>query len=232
MGAPPLARRLGAEALGTALLLAVVVGSGISAERLAGGNVALALFANAVATGASLPVLILIFGPISGAHFNPAVSFVEAARGALPAAEAAAYAVVQSLGAVAGVVLAHLMYDLPPLAASTHARAGAGQVVSEIVATFGLLLTILALGRSKPSVVPYAVGLYITGAYWFTASSSFANPAVTLARALTPTFAGIRPADAPAFIGAQLAGAILAGLAFGALWPGPAREPSAERARI
>lgn len=228
--APALWRRLVAELLGTALLLAIVVGSGISAERLAGGNVALALLANAVATGAGLIVLILLFGPLSGAHFNPAVTVMEAARGALPRIEAVAYLFAQTAGAVGGVVVAHAMYDLAPLAASTHARAGTGQLTSEVVATFGLLLTILGIGRSRAALVPYAVGLYIAAAYWFTASSSFANPAVTLARALTPTFAGIRPGDVPGFIGAQIAGAALAGLAYRALWPPVPRSLSPDLA--
>jgi glycerol uptake facilitator-like aquaporin len=222
-----LARSLATELIGTALLLAIVVGSGISAERLAGGNVGLALLANSVATGAGLMVLILVFGPISGAHFNPVVTLVEATRGTLPRPAAAAYVAVQLAGAALGVALAHAMYDLPLLVASTHARAGAGQLVSEVVATFGLLLTILAVVRTRPKAVPFAVGLYIMAAYWFTSSSSFANPAVTLARAFTPTFTGIRPADVPAFIGAQLAGALLAAATFRWLWPSPAPAPRA-----
>lgn len=205
-----LGRRLAAEAVGTALLLAAVVGSGIMAERLAGGNVALALLANTIATGAALVALILAFGPISGAHFNPAVSLAELARGALPRREAAAYVAVQVAGAFAGVLSAHLMFGEALLSASTHERSGLAQAFSEGVATFGLLAVILGCARRQASAVPFAVGAWITAAYWFTASTSFANPAVTLARAATDSFAGIRPEDAPAFIAAQLVGAALA----------------------
>jgi glycerol uptake facilitator-like aquaporin len=205
-----LGRRLAAEGVGTALLLAAVVGSGIMAERLAGGNVALALLANTIATGAALVALILAFGPVSGAHFNPAVSLAELVRGALPRREAGAYALVQVAGAFAGVVAAHLMFGEALLSASAHERSGLAQAFSEGVATFGLLAVIFGCARRHAAAAPFAVGAWITAAYWFTASTSFANPAVTLARAATDSFAGIRPADAPAFIVAQLAGAALA----------------------
>jgi len=205
-----LTRRAAAEAIGTSLLLAAIVGSGIMAERLSDGNVGLALLANTIATGASLVVLILTFGPVSGAHFNPAVSFAEAWRGGLPWRDAKCYALVQFAGGVAGVVLAHGMFGLPLAQASEHARGGAAQALSEVVATFGLLLVIRSCSQSRPESVPMAVGLYITGAYWFTASTSFANPAVTLARSLTNTFAGIRPVDVPLFIASQVAGAAAA----------------------
>jgi glycerol uptake facilitator-like aquaporin len=204
---PSLSRRMAAEAVGTALLLATVVGSGIMAERLSGGNVAVALLANTVATGAGLVALILTFGPISGAHFNPVVTLAAAGQGSLPWRSVPGYLLAQLLGAPAGTVLAHLMFDLPPLAASRHARAGSGQLLSELVATFGLLAVITGGARHRPAAVPFAVGAYITAAYWFTASTSFANPAVTVARTLTDSFAGIRPADAPGFIAAQLLGA-------------------------
>ena len=208
MNNPTLARRLVAEALGTALLLAVVVGSGIMGERLAGGNVAIALLANTVATGAGLVALILTFGPISGAHFNPVVTLAAAWQGGLPWREAPGYVAAQLVGAPLGVILAHRMFDQPALlAASSHARAGGGQALSEVVATFGLIAVISACARRRPPAAPFAVGAYITAAYWFTASTSFANPAVTLARAMTDTFAGIRPADAPAFVAAQVIGA-------------------------
>jgi glycerol uptake facilitator-like aquaporin len=209
-----LARRLAAEGLGTAFLLAAIVGSGIMAERLAGGNVALALLANAIATGAALVALILSFGPVSGAHFNPLVSLALAFNGGLPRGEVVDYLGIQVLGAFAGVAAAHLMFEEPLFAASQHLRAGAAQLWSEFVASFGLLGVILACARHRPDAVPVAVGCYITAAYWFTASTSFANPAVTLARAATNTFAGIRPADAPAFIVAQLLGAATAVLLF------------------
>lgn len=207
-------RRFAAELLGTASLLATVVGSGIMADHLAGGNGAIALLANALATGAGLVVYISALGPISGAHFNPAVTLVSAARGDLDRAQVAPYLLAQLLGGAAGVLLAHAMFGLPLLQVSTHARADAGLWVSEGVATFGLLLTILASARHTPERTPAHVGLYIVAAYWFTASTSFANPAVTVARTLTDTFAGIRPLDAPGFIGAQLVGAALAS----ALW--------------
>lgn len=205
-----LARRLAAEGAGTALLLAAVVGSGIMGERLAGGNVAIALLANTLATGAALVALILCFGPISGAHFNPVVTLAEAVQGKLPARSAAAYVAVQVAGAFAGVLLAHLMFGEPAFTASTHERSGPAQALSEGVASFGLLAVIAGCARRQPNAVPFAVAAWITAAYWFTASTSFANPAVTLARAATDTFAGIRPADVPAFVAAQLAGAALA----------------------
>lgn len=216
-----LARRLTAEALGSAFLLAVVVGSGIMGERLAGGNVAIALLANTLATGAGLVVLILTFGPISGAHFNPAVTLSEVLQGGLSWKDAAAYVGAQLVGAFAGVAAAHGMYDLPVFFASTHVRTGPSQWFSEFVATFGLLAIILGCVRQRAQAVPYAVGAYITSAYWFTASTSFANPAVTLARAATDTFAGIRPADAPEFILAQLLGALAATALFRWLLPAP-----------
>jgi glycerol uptake facilitator-like aquaporin len=205
-----IARRLTAEAVGTCLLLAAVVGSGIMGERLAGGNVAVALLANTIATGAALVALILTFGPISGAHFNPAVTLADASQGGLPWGEVPLYLGAQVIGAFAGVAAAHLMFELPAFVVSRHARSGAAQVFSEFVATFGLLAVIWGCARLRSSVVPFAVASYITAAYWFPASTSFANPAVTLARSATDTFAGIRPADAPAFIVAQLLGAAAA----------------------
>jgi len=208
-------RRLVAEGLGTALLLAVVVGSGIMGERLAGGNVAIALLGNTLATGAALVVLIGVFGPISGAHFNPAVTLVAALRRELPVRLALAYPLVQVIGGVLGVWAAHAMFGEPILQVSTKLRAGGDQAFSEAVATFGLVATILGTVRFKPDSTPMAVGLYITAAYWFTASTSFANPAVTVARGLSDTFAGIAPSCAPAFILAQLAGALLAAGVFG-----------------
>ncbi len=205
-----LSRRLAAEGIGTALLLAAVVGSGSMGERLAGGNVALALLANTVATGAALVALILCFGSISGAHFNPAVTLAEAAEGRTPWRDAAGYIAAQIAGAFAGVLAAHLMFGEPAFAASTHERAGLAQAFSEGVATFGLLCVIFGCSRRQPNALPFAVGAWIMAAYWFTASTSFANPAVTLARAATNTFTGIRPEDVPAFIAAQLVGAALA----------------------
>lgn len=205
-----LPRKLTAEALGTALLLATVVGSGIMGDRLAGGNVAIALLANTVATGAGLVALILTFGPISGAHFNAAVTLAMAARGELPRSQVLPYLVAQIAGAFAGVAAAHLMFEEPLFAASEHVRAGASQLFSEFVATFTLLTVIWNVVRTRPSAVPYAVGATITAAYWFTASTSFANPTVSLARAATNTFAGIRPSDVPAFVVAQLLGAAAA----------------------
>jgi len=199
-----------AEAVGTAFLLAAVVGSAIMAERLAGGNVAIALLANAVATGAALVALILTFGPISGAHFNPAVTLADAFQGGVRWREVPLYLVAQVLGAFAGVAAAHVMFELPLFFASRHARAGGAQVFSEFVATFGLLAVIWGCARFRSAAVPFAVAAYITAAYWFTASTSFANPAVTLARCASDTFAGIRPADTPAFIAAQLVGAATA----------------------
>ena len=200
---PALSRRLAAEFLGTLLLLATVVGSGIMAERLCGGNVALALLANALATGAVLVVLITVFAPLSGAHFNPAVTLYFALRGGIAWPLAAAYAATQIVAAIAGVWLAHAMFALPVLEVSSHLRDGPGQWLAEFIATFGLILTIAGGIRFAPASVPMLVGLYITGAYWFTASTSFANPAVTLARALTGSFAGIAPQSAPGFIAAQ-----------------------------
>lgn len=205
-----LARRLCAEALGTAFLLAVVVGSGVMGQRLSGGNDALALLANSVATGAALTVLITLFGAISGAHFNPVVTLVSALRRETQPQDAAAYVLVQALGAVMGVLAAHTMFAEPILQISGKLRDGPAQAFSEAVATFGLVLTILGCVRFRPAFTPAAVGLYITAAYWFTASTSFANPAVTLARCLTDTFAGIAPSSAPAFIAAQITGALAA----------------------
>lgn len=207
---PSLSVRALSEALGTALLLATVVGSGIMADKLSGGNVAIALLANALATGAILVVLITMLGPVSGAHFNPAVSLAALMNGELPLATAFVYVIVQVMAAIAGVLLAHAMFDLALVQTSATARTGTGQWISEGVATFGLVLAILLTVRHRPDMVAVVVGLYITSAYWFTASTSFANPAVTVARTFTGTFAGIAPADAPAFIGAQLAGAMLA----------------------
>jgi glycerol uptake facilitator-like aquaporin len=203
---PSLAQRAASEFLGTALLLAAVVGSGIMAQRLSGGNVALALLCNTIATGAILAVLILMFGAVSGAHFNPAVSLAFALRGKLPWPTAGLYIAVQVLAGIAGVWVAHLMFDMPVWQISTHVRSGPGQWLAETVATFGLGLTIFGCLARAPAAVPYAVGLYITSAYWFTASTSFANPAVTIARSLSDTFAGIAPAGVLAFIAAQLAG--------------------------
>ncbi len=211
-------------------MLATVVGSGIMGERLAGGNVGIALLANTLATGAVLVALILTFGPISGAHMNPAVTVVEVGRGLLPRRELPFYLVAQLLGAFAGVAVAHAMFGEPLLMASTHVRAGASQVFSEFVATFGLLSVILGCARHRPSAVPFAVGAYITAAYWFTASTSFANPAVTLARSVTNTFSGIRPSDAPGFIVAQLLGAAAASACFSWLLPSRAQTPT-ERGR-
>jgi glycerol uptake facilitator-like aquaporin len=221
-----LQRRLVAEGVGTALLLAAVVGSGIMGERLAGGNVALVLLANTIATGSTLVALILTFGPISGAHFNPAVTLADASQGGLSWGDVPPYIGAQLAGAVAGVFAAHLMFGEQLLLLSQHVRAGGAQLFSEFVATFGLLAVIWGCSRKRSESVPLAVGLYITGAYWFTASTSFANPAVTAARAVTNTFAGIRPADAPGFIGAQLAGAFVATLLF--RWFEPALTDEAE----
>ena len=204
---PALIKRTTSEALGTALLLTAVVGSGIMGANLAGGNVAIALLANAIATGAALVALILTFGPISGAHFNPAVTLADTAVGGVAWREVPVYLIAQVLGAFLGVAVAHGMFDHALFTASTHARAGTPQLLSEFVATFGLLSVIWGCVRSRRGAVPFAVGAYITAAYWFTASTSFANPAVTLARSATNTFSGIRPADAPGFIVAQLAGA-------------------------
>jgi glycerol uptake facilitator-like aquaporin len=218
------ARLFAAEAIGTALLVATVIGSGIMAERLAGGNVALALLGNTLSTGCMLVVLILVFAPISGAHFNPAVSLVFAALRELSVQRLLLYVVAQVLGAIAGALLAHAMFAEPLLQVSTHVRAGPAQWLSEVVATFGLVGTILGVARSRPSAVAYAVGLYIAGAYWFTASTSFANPAVTLARSLSDSFAGIAPTSVAAFVLAELIGAALALLVFRWLLLQPARQ--------
>jgi len=215
---PSLAQRAMSEFLGTAFLLAAVVGSGIMAQRLAGGNVALALLCNTLATGAILPVIILMFGSVSGAHFNPAVSVAFALRGELSWQIAFLYVAVQAIAAVVGVWVAHLMFDLPVWQISSTVRSGSGQWLAEAVATFGLLLTIFGCLARAPSAIPYAVGLYITAAYWFTASTSFANPAVTIARSLSDTFAGIAPSGAPAFIAAQFAGMIAAVAVARTLW--------------
>jgi glycerol uptake facilitator-like aquaporin len=209
------ARPLVAEFLGTALLLAIVIGSGIMGARLAGGNDAIALLGNTLATGAGLVVLIHIFGPISGAHFNPAVTLVLALRREFPASLAPAYIAVQAVGAIAGVWLAHGMFAQPLLQVSTKLRSGPTQGLAELVATFGLIGTILATQRSRPEFTPVAVGLYITSAYWFTASTSFANPAVTIARSLSDSFAGIAPTSVPMFIAGQIAGALAAMALFG-----------------
>ena len=203
----PLSRRLAAEALGTALLLATVVGSGIMGERLAGGNTAIALLANAIATGCALYVLITIFGPVSGAHFNPLVTLVERVRGNLNWRDALLFIAAQFLAAVIGVLIAHAMFELPMITSSQHVRSGGAQWFSEFVATFGLVTIILHGIKARPAAVPAMVAAYITAAYWFTASTSFANPAVTFARALTNTFSGIRMIDAPMFMLAQLLGA-------------------------
>lgn len=225
-----LAQRLSAEGIGSLLLAAAVVGSGIMAQRLAGGNVAIALLANTAATVAVLATLIALLGPVSGAHFNPAVSLIEAARNALPWRYAAAYVLVQMLGCCAGVVLAHAMFDLPWLQSSVHVRTGLSQWLAEAVATFGLLL--IVLGHRRPQDAPWMIAAWIGGAYWFTASTSFANPAITIARSLSDTFSGIRPADVPGFIVAQLVGAFLALLVaptlFSASYLKAIRAPDAE----
>ncbi|MEE9388321.1 MAG: MIP/aquaporin family protein [Paracoccaceae bacterium] len=207
-------RKLFAEWLGTMFLLATVIGSGIMAERLAGGNAAIALLGNTIPTGAILVVLILVFGPISGAHFNPAVTLAFVIRQQISARDGAIYVVVQITGAIAGVIVAHLMFQNPLIDPSTHARTGPSQWFSEFVATFGLIATILGTLKSRPDAVPFAVGLYITAAYWFTASTSFANPAATIARGFSNTFAGIDPSHVLGFIIAQLAAAVVATLTF------------------
>lgn len=214
-----LGRRLTAEGLGTALLLATVVGSGIMAERLCGGNTGLALLCNALATGAGLVAFIHTFGPVSGAHFNPAVSLSAALGGGLRWGELGAYLVAQVLGGLGGVAVADWMFELPAFTASTHVRTGPAQWLAEAVATFGLVGTIAGVSRRTPAVTPFAVAAYIVAAYWFTASTSFANPAVTLARAFTDTFAGIRPLDVPGFVLAQLLGAVAATALFRWLVP-------------
>jgi glycerol uptake facilitator-like aquaporin len=218
--ASELPRKLMAEALGTAFLLATVVGSGIMGEKLAGGNVAIALLANTIATGAGLVALILTFGPLSGAHFNPAVTIADASQGGLAWREVPGYIAAQLVGAFVGVGVAHFMFEEQAFFfASQHVRTGPAQWLSEFVATFGLLSVIWGCARRQPGVVPFAVGAYITAAYWFTSSTSFANPAVTLARAASDTFAGIRPLDVPAFVIAQLLGAAGATLLFRWLVP-------------
>jgi glycerol uptake facilitator-like aquaporin len=214
----PLTKRLGAEGLGTAFLLATVIGSGIMADRLAAGNGALALLCNTIPTGAILVVLITIFAPLSGAHFNPAVSLVFTLRSEMEWNECAAYVAAQIAGGMLGALLAHAMFELPLFQISATTRTGLGQWIAEVVAAFGLILTILGCLARNAAAVPMAVGLYITAAYWFTASTSFANPAVTLARSLSDTFAGIAPIDAPAFIAAQIIGAILAHIIARKLW--------------
>jgi glycerol uptake facilitator-like aquaporin len=222
---PTLSRRVVAEFTGTLFLLAAVVGSGIMGEKLAAGNNALALLANTIATGAALVAIILAFGPISGAHLNPAVTLADAWQGGIAWRETPAYILAQMIGAFAGVIAAHLMFGLSTISASTHVRSGPAQLFSEFVATFGLLAVIWGCVRSRPSAVPFAVGAYIIAAYWFTASTSFANPAVTVARSMTNTFAGIRPNDTGGFVAAQLAGAFAATLLF--KWLAPSLPDSA-----
>ncbi len=226
MGQKTLARKFLAEFLGTAFLLATVVGSGIMAEKLSGGNVAVALLGNTLPTGAMLTVLIVVLGPVSGAHMNPAVSLAFALRGELSRRAFALYLPAQFAGALLGVVAAHAMFDLPLLQVSAHLRAGPAQSLSEAIATFGLLLTIFGCVARAPATTPFAVGLYIVAAYWFTASTSFANPAVTLARAFTETFSGIAPQNVGAFVAAQIAGALAALAVAPLLWP---REQTSEK---
>ena len=211
--------RVAAEFFGTAFLLMAVVGSGIMGDRLSAGNIAIALLANTIATGAALVALILTFGPISGAHLNPVVTLADASQGGVPWREVPGYVAAQILGAYAGVATAHPMFELPIFSASLHRRSGVPQIFSEFIATFGLLSVIWGCSRLRSSVVPFAVGAYITAAYWFTASTSFANPAVALARAATDTFTGIRPADVPGFVAAELAGAAAATVLFRWLVP-------------
>jgi glycerol uptake facilitator-like aquaporin len=226
--APSLSRRATAELLGTALLVAVVIGSGIMGESLAGGNVAVALLANTLATGAGLVALLLTFGPISGAHLNPVVTVADASQGGTAWRDVPVYVALQIAGGLLGTAFAHLMFGKPIFFASHHVRAGGAQLLGEFVATFGLLAVIRGTGRSRPSATPFAVAAYITAAYWFTCSTSFANPAVTLARAASDTFAGIRPADAPGFIGAQIVGGAAATLLFRWLVPpASAAQPGA-----
>jgi glycerol uptake facilitator-like aquaporin len=216
-------RVLAAEALGTAALLAIVVGSGIMGDSLAGGNVAVALLANSLATGAGLAVLITMFGPISAAHFNPVVSVLARARGSISSREMAIRVVAQTVGAAVGVLVAHAMFEHALVAVSTHARSGLGQAIGEAVATFGLVGVVTLVPRHRPDATALAVGAYITSAYWFTSSTSFANPAVTLARTLTDTFTGIRPADAPMVVLAQATGGLLGAFVFG--WLAGAPKP-------
>jgi glycerol uptake facilitator-like aquaporin len=222
-----MARKLFAEWLGTFFLVAVVIGSGIMAERLAGGNIALALLGNTIATGAILVVIILIFGPISGAHFNPAVTFAFLLRRDIDKRTAGYYVILQILGGIVGAAVAHIMFELPLFEASVNVRTGISQWVAEFVATFGLVATIFGCIKSRPEAVPYAVGLYITAGYWFTSSTSFANPAVTIARTMTDTFSGIAPVNAPAFILAQLIAASVVVWVFG--WLLDDKESSVER---
>ena len=221
-----LARRMTAEAIGTGLLLATVIGSGIMGEQLSAGNTALALLANTIATGAVLVALILTFGPISGAHFNPAVTLADASQGGIAWRDVPLYLVAQTVGAFCGVAAANVMFEKPVFFISHHARQGNAQLFSEFIATFGLLSIIWSCSRLRSDVIPFAVGAYITAAYWFTSSTSFANPAVTLARTASDTFAGIRPADAPGFITAQLIGAAAATALF--RWLVPALPRSAQ----
>jgi glycerol uptake facilitator-like aquaporin len=216
---PSIHRRIAAESIGTAFLVAAVVGSGIMGERLAGGNVAIALLANTIATGAALVALILTFGPISGAHLNPAVTLADAIEHGIPWREVPLYIAAQFIGGILGAILAHAMFGLRWYSLSTHIRSGWPLVFSEFVATFGLLSVIWGCSRTKPSATPFAIAAYITSAYWFTASTSFANPAVTIARTLSDTFSGIRPTDAPLFLIAQLAGALTATYLFRWLVP-------------
>jgi glycerol uptake facilitator-like aquaporin len=223
-------RRLAAEFFGTMLLLTAVVGSGIMGERLAAGNVAIALLANTLATGAALVAIILTFGPVSGAHLNPAVTLADASQAGIRWSAVPGYIVAQTLGALAGVVTAHGMFSEPLLMLSHHARSGGAQAFSEFVATFGLLSVIWGCVRQRPAAVPFAVGAYITAAYWFTASTSFANPVVTIARAFTDTFAGIRPVDVPLFVAAQLAGAAAATMLF--RWLVPTLPETANRVLV
>lgn len=225
-----LARRITAETIGTAFLLAAVIGSGIMGERLADGNIAIALLANTLATGAMLVVLILTFGPVSGAHFNPAVTLANASQGGTPWLEVPGYLLGQMAGALMGVAAAHLMFEQPLFSLSQHARTGSAQLFSELIATFGLVAVIWGCARQRPSAVPFAVAAYITSAYWFTASTSFANPAVTIARSLSDSFAGIRPEDVPGFIIAQLIGAALATILF--RWLVPSSTEKAESAAV
>ncbi len=224
-------RRVASETLGTAFLLMAVVGSGIMGERLALGNVAVALLANAVATGAMLTVLILTFGPVSGAHLNPVVTLAAASEGIIPWLEVPGYIAGQIVGAFTGVASAHLMFGLPLFFGSRHARSGPAQLWSEVVATCGLLLAIAGCSRSRPASVPWVVGAYIVAAYWFTASTSFANPAVTLARAASDTFSGIRPVDVPGFVAAQAVGAVVAVVISRWLFSGP-KSASASRIEL
>jgi len=220
-------RRVTAELIGTAMLLAAVIGSGIMGERLAGGNSGIALLANTLATGAALAALILTFGPISGAHLNPAVTLADASQGGLSWRAVPAYIAAQIFGAFLGVAIAHIMFGLPLFFASRHGRAGTRQMFSEFIATFGLVSVIWGCVRFRPAMVPFAVAAYIMAAYWFTSSTSFANPAVTLARAASDTFAGIRPIDAPGFIIAQLFGAAAATLLFRWLAPSLSNKANA-----